>query len=280
MTRTAATLLTLTLLAPPALRAQAPAIRLWPGAAPGSEHWDWTERDIPGTPLGTVIFDVVTPTLTVYRPPAGTANGTAMIVAPGGGFVALAIDVEGRDLAKWLTARGVTVFLLKYRLVKKTGDGIPDLDADTAARYGIADATQAVRVVRAQARRWGVDPHRVGIIGFSAGGMIASGALLAPDPATRPDFAAMIYGAPFSKMPAVPAGLPPTFLAWAKDDPIASGAESRFAAALDSAGDHPSVHLYATGGHGFGLKHQGTESDRWIADFERWLRTAGFLGRK
>ena len=118
-------------------------------------------------------------------------------------------------------ARRIAAFLLKYRTIEKKVDGIPQMDMDTAGRYGIADGIQALKVVRAHAPAWGLDRNKVGMIGFSAGAMVTSAAMLQRDPTLRPSFAALIYGAPFGKMPAIPAGLPPVFMAWAKDDRVA-----------------------------------------------------------
>ena len=247
-------------------------VKIWPGVAPGSEHWTQQERTFTGTPLGTVIQNVVTPTLTAYLPPKGKATGAGIVIAPGGAFVALAIDLEANQLARVLQQRGVAAFVLKYRTVEKKSDGIPAMDMDTAGRYGIADGIQALKVVRAHATEWNVSPHKVGIIGFSAGGMVASATLLQPDVAARPDFAALIYGAPFGKMPAIPAKLPPIFMAWAHDDPVALRPVVRFRDALVAAGIRPEVHEYDKGGHGFGMRKQGTSSDRWVDDFWHWLQ--------
>jgi acetyl esterase/lipase len=246
-------------------------VKIWPGVAPGSEHWTQKERTFTDTPLGTVIQNVVTPTLTAYLPAKDRATGAGIVIAPGGGFVALAIDLEANQLARWLQQRGVAAFVLKYRTVEKKVDGIPAMDMDTAGRYGIADGIRALAVVRRHAADWNVSPHRVGIIGFSAGGMVASAAALQPDVAARPDFAALIYGAPFGRMPAIPAKLPPMFMAWARDDAVALRPVARFRDALVAAGQKPEVHEYDKGGHGFGMKKQGTTSDRWIDDFWRWL---------
>jgi acetyl esterase/lipase len=247
-------------------------VKIWPGVAPGSEHWTQQERTFTGTPLGTVIQNVVTPTLTAYLPPKGKATGAGIVIAPGGAFVALAIDLEANQLARVLQQRGVAAFVLKYRTVEKKSDGIPAMDMDTAGRYGIADGIQALKVVRAHATEWNVSPHKVGIIGFSAGGMVASATLLQPDVAARPDFAALIYGAPFGKMPAIPAKLPPIFMAWAHDDPVALRPVVRFRDALLAAGIRPEIHEYDKGGHGFGMRKQGTSSDRWVDDFWHWLQ--------
>jgi len=253
----------------------AQTVNIWPGVAPGSERWAQTERVVENTPLGTVIFNVVTPTVTAYLPELSKATGTSVIIAPGGAFVALAIDHEGTNLARWLQQRGIAAFVLKYRLVEKRQDGIPQMDMDTAGRYGIADGIQAVTVLRQRAAEWGLSLDRVGFVGFSAGAMVAAGALLQPDAAVRPNYAALIYGAPFGIMPRIPADLPPVFLAWAQDDPVALDPVRKFYDALLAAGCKPEVHIYSAGGHGFGLRTQGTSSDHWVDAFYFWLDAHG-----
>jgi acetyl esterase/lipase len=118
-----------------------------------------------------------------------------------------------------------------------------------------------------------VSPDRVGFLGFSAGAMVASGAVLQPDSAARPSFAALIYGAPFGAMPRIPRNLPPLFLAWAQDDPVALQPIIRFRDALAAAGIKPELHVFSSGGHGFGMKKQGTTSDYWIELFYHWLES-------
>jgi len=221
-------------------------------------------------------LNVVTPTVTAYLPERTKATGTGIVVAPGGAFVALAIDLEANQVAHWLQERGIAAFVLKYRTIEKRGEGIPaDLNMDEAGQYGIADGIQALKVVRQHAAEWGVSPDRVGFLGFSAGAMVASGALLQQDAAARPSFAAMIYGGPFGVMPKIPAKLPPVFLAWAQDDPQAREPVTRFYDALVAAGNKPEAHIYSAGGHGFGLRKQGTTSDHWIDEFQAWLEAQG-----
>lgn len=263
-----------------ACSARSQTVNIWPGAAPGSEHWTQKERTIENTPVGTVIFNVVTPTLTAYLPERSKATGTGVIIAPGGAFVALAISLESNDVARWLQERGIAAFVLKYRIMEKHGDGIPaNMDMDEAGKYGIADGIQSLKVVRQHAAEWGVSPDRVGFMGFSAGAMVTSGTLLQQDSAARPNFAAMIYGGPFGVMPAIPAKLPPMFLAWAQDDPVALEPINRFNDALKSAGHKPEVHIFSAGGHGFGMKKQGTSSDHWIDAFYYWLEAQGLTRR-
>ncbi len=262
--------------APKTLQSNAPlTLNIWNGVAPGSETWTQKERVIENTPVGTVVLNVVTPTLTAYLPEKSKATGTGVIVTPGGYCVALAISQEG-DAARWLQSKGIAAFVLKYRLIEKREEGIPqNLNMDEACKYGIADGIQALKVVLQHATEWGISPDRIGFMGFSAGGMVVSGALLQPDAAARPNFAALIYGAPFGVMPAIPAKLPPIFMAWAQDDTLAGGAIVKFYDALRSAGNKPEVHIFSAGGHGFGMLKQGTTSDHWIDEFYYWLKAQG-----
>ncbi|HEV2621925.1 MAG TPA: alpha/beta hydrolase [Frateuria sp.] len=256
------------------------ALPVWPGAVPGPPHAAYPERTVVDTPLGTVVFDVTTPTLTTYLPDPAHATGTGVIVAPGGACLALTMDLEGTSVARWLQRQGIAAFVLKYRIQRKQQQGIPaDLDLRQACREGMADGIQAVRRVRQNAAAWGVSPHRIGFLGFSAGAMIASGALLQADAAARPDFAALIYGAPFGTLPSIPRTLPPVFMAWAQDDDQARAAASRFYDALLAAGQRPEAHIYANGGHGFGLRRQGASSDHWIDAFAGWMQAQGFMRR-
>jgi acetyl esterase/lipase len=255
-------------------------VNIWPGVAPGSESWTQKERTIENTPVGTVIFNVVTPTLTAYLPERTKATGAGIIIAPGGAFVALAISLESNDVARWLQKRGIAAFVLKYRIVEKRGEGIPaDMNMDEVGKYGIADGIQSLKVVRQHAAEWGVSPDRVGFMGFSAGAMVTSGALLQQDAAARPSFAAMIYGGPFGVMPVIPPNLPPMFMAWAQDDDVALAPVVKFYDALRSAGHKPEVHIFSAGGHGFGMRKQGTSSDHWIDAFYHWLEAQGFTRR-
>ena len=252
-----------------------PVVDVWPGVAPGSERWTHKERVIEGTPVGTVVQNVVHPTLTAYLPERAKATGTAVVIAPGGAFVALTLSLEGAGLARWLQQRGIAAFVLKYRTLEKRQDGIPQMDMDTAGRYGIADGIQALKVVRQHAAEWGIAANRVGILGFSAGAMVASGTLLQPDAGARPSFAALLYGAPFGVMPPIPATLPPLFLAWAQDDAVARTPVVRFHDALLAAGLRPEVHVFSAGGHGFGMRKQGTSSDYWVEALYHWLDAQG-----
>jgi acetyl esterase/lipase len=259
--------------------ARAQVVNVWPGIAPGSENWKQKERTIENTPVGTVVFNVVTPTITAYLPDPAKATGTGVIIAPGGAFIALAMSRGGVDIAQWLQQRGIAAFLLKYRLVAHEDGGIPEMDMDTSARYGIADGIQALKVVRQHAKQWGVSPNRIGFMGFSAGGMVTAGALLQADSAARPNFAALIYGAPFGVMPNIPSGLPPIFMAWAQDDQVARVPIVKFYDALLAAGIKPDTHIFSSGGHGFGVQKQNTTSDHWVDALYNWLESEGLTKR-
>lgn len=263
-----------------------PVIPLFPAGAPGSEAWDQKEeivfmKEIDGL---KVIRNVTQPTLTVYQPE--DPNGTAVIVCPGGAYHFLAIDLEGTDIARWLNEGGITVFILKYRLLRTGGHfeeevwmRMHDPEQMEAAMRPyrpliLADGQQAVRLVRQQAAEWGIDPRRIGMMGFSAGGMLTASVALQHDLASRPDFAAPIYAAPPEVVP-VPEDAPPLFLLCAADDDMASEVSTRLYAAWKAAGRPVELHIYSQGGHGFGLRQRGFPSDHWMERFADWLKTLG-----
>jgi len=267
-------------------------VALWPGVAPGSEKAQQKEvvTPFPGGRFN-VVRNVVKPTLTVYLPEASKASGTGVIVAPGGAFRILTMDAEGHDVARWLVERGIAAFVLKYRLVETaSSDGLmwtqfmakmAAAHVSTAAlvddaKFGIADGIQAMKVVRARAEEWRVAADRIGFVGFSAGGMVASYTMLDASDAARPNFVAPIYGAPLGEVPKIPSKLPPVFLAYASDDGLVDQRVDAFYAALRNAGHHPELHIYQKGGHGFGMNQQGTSSDHWIGDLYHWLESLGY----
>jgi acetyl esterase/lipase len=235
-----------------------------------------------------VIRNVSEPTLAAYLPDPAIATGTAVIVCPGGAYHFLAFEHEGTAVAQWLNARGVAVFMLKYRLVQ-TGDDFPQCvdrhlhdpqQMETLVKplfpQITADGCQAVRLVRARAAEWGLDPHRIGIMGFSAGGMVTLSTTLHYDAASRPDFAAPIYSAPPAEAP-IPSDAPPLFLLCAADDEMASNVSTRVYADWRAAGHPVELHIYAKGGHGFGMNPQSLPSDTWIERFAEWLQGLEFL---
>jgi acetyl esterase/lipase len=271
--------------APPAPVSE--TVRLWPGASPGTESWTGPEEeadaDIPGVGKIHVVTNVTIPTVTIFRPAPGRANGTAMLVLPGGAFRALAWDLDGTEVAQWLAARGITAFVLRYR-VRPPGASAPSgpetLDAflvrTRAARdIGVADAQQALRLIRSNATRYGIKADRVGAIGASAGAMTAIDLALAPDPAARPDFAVAASGAaPPETGPAT--GAPPLFIVAAQDDPQVPVARStELYERWTRAGRPAELHLYEKGGHGFGLRHRGQPADLWPQALEAWLASRG-----
>ena len=176
-------------------------INLWPGVAPGSEQWKQPETALGSQGMEQVV-NVTTPTLTAYLPQPPAAVGTAVIIAPGGGFIGLSINSEGHDVAKWLAARGITAFVLKYRLKQIGGQDATPLGQSARAafmaqmqdhaliaedgKYGVADGIQAIKVVRAHATEWGVSPDRIVFMGFSAGGMITELTAVQSEVSARP----------------------------------------------------------------------------------------------
>jgi acetyl esterase/lipase/quercetin dioxygenase-like cupin family protein len=269
----------------PAVREK--VINLWPGVAPGSEQWKQQETTLGSGDMQRTV-NVTTPTLTAYLPQTTTATGTAVIIAPGGGFIFL--GTESHDVAKWLVARGIAAFVLKYRTVQIEGQNEVQLNQSGGARfaaqlrdhaliaedekYGIADGVQAIKVVRTHAAEWGVSPDRIVFMGFSAGGSIAEFASVQPDVSARPNYAAPIYGAPFP-VPPIPKEVPPFFMEMAQDDTLAGPQIVAFYDALKSAGYKPEFHIYSSGGHGWGMRKQGKASDHWIDDFYYWLDAYG-----
>ena len=212
------TLCLLVFLAP--LGAAQDVVPLYPGTAPGSTQENYPEKEYFSKSWNTqVVANVTKPTLTVFKPAPELRNGTAMVICPGGGFLALSIASEGTDVAKYLAAKGVTAFVLKYRLAHTGEDATEEFTAlyadrqkfreilDKVVPLSIADGLAAVTYVRQHASDWGVSPDRVGIIGFSAGGTVAAGVAFRYAPEGRPAFVALIYAAapslkmlPFQRM--------------------------------------------------------------------------------
>ena len=265
--------------------------RIWPTQAPGTEDWKGPEEgaDVTLPIVGKVhvITNVTVPTLTVFRPPAGVASGTSMIVLPGGSFRALAWDIDGLETAQWLAGKGITAFVLKYRVRppqrgETFGATLDDFSRATQARRAIAvaDAEQAIRFVRSHARQYAISPDHVGIIGFSAGAMAALEVALAKEPAARPNFAVSMYGAALSKE--VPsAGAPPLFIAAAQDDAELPAINSlELFQRWSKAGVPVELHIYEKGGHGFGFRRHQSTSDGWPVSFEIWLASHGYLPRR
>ena len=270
-------------------------IQLYPGKSPGTETWNWSEKLSEKNAWNTtLVYNVVTPTLTVYKPAAGKANGTAIVIAPGGGFQALSINSEGIDVAKWAVEKGITAFVLKYRLNKSESDDpaaefmkgmnnpvIMKKINDSIVPLCIADGRKAIEYVRTNAKTYGIDPNKIGIIGFSAGGTVALGATLGYDPINKPDFSAPIY--PFStyfKDINVPADAPPMFICVATDDSFGFAPSSaNLYNTWINAKKGAELHIFSKGGHGFGMRKQNLPSDQWINLFGDWLGQVGMMGK-
>ncbi len=262
-------------------------IPLWPGGAPGTETWDQVEEELSLSDGLRVVRNVTQPSLTVY--PATKPNGTAVIIAPGGAWHFHAIEHEGRQVAAWLAARGITAFILKYRLLRTGADlqkeiaefvgsrGSRRADMATLMSMTQADAQQAVRIVRQRAPEWGVDQRKIGIMGFSAGGGVTTQVALNYTADCRPDFAAPIYAAVFEEVTA-PTDAPPLFLLCTANDEMASRASLLLYSAWKAAKRPVELHIYARGDHGFGMTPHNQPADTWIERFADWLKGQGLLG--
>lgn len=247
------------------------------------------------------ITNITKPTLSVFQPQKQRNTGTAIVVCPGGGYWNLAWDLEGEEVAAWLNSVGVTAFVLKYRVPRRAGqpERLP-------APGPLLDAQRAVSFVRHSATRWDIDPRRVGILGFSAGGHLAVAAATrfdqrgyapvdaADDASCRPDFAVAVYpGYLIEQRPAgaepnkdilasymqIPSGTPPVLLVHASDDTVASADNSALMyLALKRARVAAELHLYARGGHGFGVRKSALPCSTWTDRCVAWLRGEGLLG--
>ena len=267
-------------------------IPLYPGAAPGSTGETYPEQQYFSKAWGAeVVTNVTRPSLTLFRPPAKLKNGTAIVICPGGGYMALSIANEGTELAKYLAAKGVTAFVLKYRVAHTEGDATEQFEKlytsdqakfqqimKSAVPLAFADGLAAVRYVREHASEWGVSPDRVGITGFSAGGGVTDEVAFHYAPEGRPAFVAPIYEGGFTPDAAVPPDAPPMFIAAATDDTLGL-APASVAVYQAWVGAHKSaeLHMYAKGGHGFGMHKQNAPTDHWIEAFSDWLQFEGFL---
>jgi acetyl esterase/lipase len=255
----------------PVFAADPATIPIWPDDSTPSKE---TYRIGPNDQIRRVI-DVTRPTLAPMLPPEGKGNGAAVLVLPGGGFRHLAIDKEGHDVGRWLNSLGVAAFVIRYR-VMRTGKDSP-ADRDEAQRSGFRDVQEALRIVRSRAKEWKIDPRKIGVIGFSAGGYHAAMAASHYTAENRPDFALCIY-------PAAPANIefpedaPPLFLLAADDDRL----EPRLHAvpiyvAAKKAKIPAELHIVGRGGHGFGMVKSNAPTDTWIDRAQEWLTDRGLL---
>jgi acetyl esterase/lipase len=259
-------------------------IPLYPEGAPGSEGWDQQEKE-DRLPDGLkVVRNVVQPTLTVFLPDPAITTGESVVVCPGGAWIFLSVEHEGTEVAHWLNSKGVAAFMLKYRLLPTDDDFPASAWAKMQDREKfknlmsplipllLSDAQQAVRIVRSHAGEWGLAPQRIGIMGFSAGGMVTANLALQHTADSRPDFAAVIYGAPCEELP-TPASAPALFLLYAQDDEMANGVSMKLYSAWKAGGHPVEMHVYAKGGHGFGMKKQDLPCDHWIERFYEWMKS-------
>lgn len=263
---------------PPATFGEAKELPLYSGVAPGSEKWDYSEFVVQGK-SGPQLKNVVRPTLLYF--PSSKPTGTAMIVAPGGGTKSLMMSYEGVDIAKKLNEVGVDAFVLKYRLIH-TGPGADTAEpAKTGPQAGQnvrelagQDGVKAMELIRTRSKEFNIQPERIGMIGFSAGGGPARAAM-ASEAATRPNFVALIYGAGSTAQTVdVPEGAPPLFLAVAADDTNYEASVKTFMA-WRTANIPVELHVFQMGAHGF--VNKGGAADQFMDRVADWMRGNGWL---
>ncbi|MEZ6115570.1 MAG: alpha/beta hydrolase [Pirellulaceae bacterium] len=264
---------------------------VWPGEVPGEEA-ELQERILPdqgGRPV-TRITDVGKPTLHVYSPTADKANGCGVVVCPGGGYHILAWDLEGTEVAEWFNSFGVTAVVLKYR--------VPRRSPDSPHQAPLQDVQRAIRLVRHHAQEWKIDPDRIGVLGFSAGGHLTVMAGTqwdqpAYDPqddidavSAKPNFMMPIYPAylhdkdapeQLSPLVRITEQTPPTFIAVTWDDADRGAMSGRFLAALHKANVPAELHVFSKGGHGYGLRPSDDPVSQWPKLAEQWMKVSGLL---
>jgi acetyl esterase/lipase len=271
-------------------------LTLWPNGAPGPKTTTGPEADTSTatSPLmaGRAVVrlgNVSVPTLTLYSP-KGKNTGAAVVVFPGGGYSILAIDLEGTEVCDWLTSRGITCVLLKYR--------VPGTGPYPKSAAALQDAQRAVGMVRAHATEWKIDSNKVGVLGFSAGAHLAAAVSTHFEPrlyprvdaadqlSCRPDFAVVVYpgylaladkGLTFTPDVPVSKDVPPTFLVQAEDDTVHVENAVQYYMALKNAGVATEMHLYTNGGHGYGLRRTSLPVTGWPDLVDVWLKTIGMV---
>jgi acetyl esterase/lipase len=289
-----------------AARADGPhpqVVQLWPGKAPdepgtiGAEYVRMSPSESRQkqevTEQTRLVTNVTQPTLTIYRPAKDKDTGTAMVICPGGGYWNLYWQFEGEEVAAWLKSLGVTGIILKYRVPRRPGEVKTE-----PARRPLQDAQRTVSLVRSKASNWGIDPHRIGIIGFSAGGHLAIATATSFPKRSyetvddidkvdcRPDFAVAVYSGylkpkdkdEIAPSLTIPAGTPPVFLVHGGSDPVSPPENSVLMyLALKKAGVPTELHVYANTTHSFGARASDRPYATWTDLCARWLRSQGFL---
>lgn len=268
------------------LRAQQQVVPLWQGTAPGSEGKNAAEV-MRITPQGEhVISSVHHPSITVYLPAAGTATGAGVLVIPGGGHSEIWMDHEGYNVASWLSSHGIAAFVLKYRLAREAGSTY------TVEGTELSDTQRAMRLIRSRSSAWKIDPSRLGVLGFSAGGELAalvstrSGEAVSGDQdavdsqSSKPSFEGLLYPAIPKDMP-LSKDTPPTFLACgANDRPGISDGVPELYLSMKRAGTPVELHVFSGVGHGFGIRATNPSNvAEWPDLFYRWLQASGFIAR-
>lgn len=276
---------------------------IWPGSGtPATWAPPPRAEQMIGEEPERILRNIAVPSLTCFKPPVTKANGTAVVIAPGGAFHFLVVDTGGYEVARSLAERGITSFVLKYRLQYTPTDdeefaafldnlrpNLPRVDqeetypptshpgAEEARLWGEEDGRQAIRFLRRNARQFDIDPDRIGIIGFSAGGGIAINAALQSDESSVPNFVGGIYPG-YRIVSPFPKKLPPLFLAITDDDTyVAPISASRLYEDWHKLGNSAELHVFAEGKHGFGVRRQNSLSDSWFNLFVNWLRFHGFV---
>jgi len=252
-------------------------VRLWPDGAPGAESAPEVS-EASGNPKLPKRFTVVHyPSIFVFLPPKESANGAAVVVAPGGGHSQLVIDKEGWEIADWLNKNGIAAFVLKYRLARAAGSHY------TVQEHALSDAARALRTVRQRAKEWGVDSSRIGFMGFSAGGEVAAligtrfdaGNDSASDAieraSSRPDFAIVVYPGFRPGTITVPKDAPPMFLVCSDDDRSHVVTTVNLYLDLEKQGVSSEMHIYASGGHGFGMRESPLPVSSWPDRLKQWM---------
>jgi len=261
--------------------AMAQEVPLWPSGAPGFE----SRRTEPIIAKDYYIRNIHNPSITVYLPPKEKANGAGVVICPGGGQRLLVFNAEGDDPARWLNGLGVAAFVLKYRLAREEGSPY-SLD-----KHPRQDGQRAMRLVRSRAAEFGVDPNRIGLMGFSAGGEVVSMVAFTPEPddpnapdpvdrqRSRPDFLIFIYPGPLGIPDKVAGDAPPAFLLAANDDACCSGPTLKLLERYREAKVPVEAHIFAQGGHGFNMGYRSKLATLkgWPQRLAEWLSDSGFL---